>query len=51
MRKDVQIEFSDQAKTLLASIDASKEDVADFLAEKQGFTVGGSEVVQYLEQR
>lgn len=49
MNKSVEITFSDQAETIIQSVDASKEDVAEFLADDAGFTVGGSEVVQYLE--
>jgi hypothetical protein len=49
MNKRVEITFSDQAETIIESVSASKEQVADFLADQAGFTVGGSEVVQFLE--
>jgi len=49
MEKTIDISFSDQAETILNASGIDKNDVIDFLVEQGGFTVGGNEVIGYLE--
>lgn len=49
MERTVEIRFSEQAESILDATEASRSDVVDFLVEKRGFTVGGNEVVSFLE--
>lgn len=51
MERSIDISFSDQAELLIDETDYSKEDVVDFLVEGGGFTVGGNDVVSFLENR
>jgi len=51
MERTIDISFSDQAQTIIDAADADEEDVVDFLIEAGGFTVGGNEVIAYLENK
>lgn len=51
MRRNIEISFSDQAETLVEASDADREEIVDFLIENGGFTVGGNEVVTFLENK
>lgn len=51
MERQVDISFSDQAKTIMQASDVSKQDMIDFLVEAGGFTVGGNEVIAFLESK
>lgn len=51
MRKSIDISFSDQAETIIRASKIDKEELVDFLVEGGGFTVGGNEVVAYLEYK
>jgi len=51
MRRNIEISFSDQAETLVEASDADREEIVDYLVENGGFTVGGNEVVKFLENK
>lgn len=51
MERTVDISFSDQAEMLLDETSYSKEDVVEYLVEGGGFTVGGNDVVSFLEDK
>lgn len=50
MERTVDVSFSDQAEMLVEAAGVDKEEVVDFLVEAGGFTVGGNEVISYLEE-
>lgn len=50
MEKTIDISFSDQAQTIVDAAEVDEEDVVDFLIEAGGFTVGGNEVIAFLEK-
>lgn len=51
MEKSIDISFSQQAETIIDAADVEKEKVVDFLIENGGFTVGGNEVIAFLENK
>jgi len=51
MEKSIDVSFSDQAQTIVDAADADEEEVVDFLVENGGFTVGGNEVIAFLENK
>jgi len=51
MKKSVDISFSDQAKMILTETGYDKEEVVNYLLENGGFTVGGHEVISFLDSR
>lgn len=50
MKRTIDVSFSDQAQTIVEAADADEEEVVDFLIEAGGFTVGGNEVIAFLEK-
>jgi len=51
MKKSIDISFSDQAETLIESSGIEREELVEFLIEAGGFTVGGNEVIAFLENK
>jgi len=49
MKKTVDVSFSDQAEMILDETGYSRDEVVDFLVENGGFTVGGNEVISFLD--
>ena len=48
MKREVEVRLSDQAKTILQATEFSEEEVIDYVT-KDGFSIGGREVIGFLE--
>jgi len=51
MKKSVDVSFSEQAEMILTETGYEKEEVVDYLVENGGFTVGGNEVISFLDSK
>lgn len=51
MKRELDISFSDQAEAIIDAADVDKGKLVNFLVEKGGFSVGGNEVVAYIEDK